>query len=159
MTKIIMKKHLLIVLVLTVVLSAIIPFGPGSVRAQTISTVITQLKAELARLQAILLSLTQGAVIKSVSNVAAYSITLTAPAGGSYPVDQDIAVSWNAPGAPAASEVRLKLRDASNGLLKATVVGLGVATSPYNFSPASHSIPPGAYYFTAELWGSGGTLF
>ncbi len=55
-----MKKHLVIVLALAIVLSVIIPFGSNSVSAQTNTTLINQLKAQVARLQNALLTLTSG---------------------------------------------------------------------------------------------------
>ncbi|MFH1170430.1 MAG: CARDB domain-containing protein [Candidatus Vogelbacteria bacterium] len=81
----------------------------------------------------------------------AYTITLTAPTAGDYLRSQNISVVWTAVG-PVTSLVDLELRKASDNSLVVSVNSLGMASSPYNFNPASHGVPAGAYYFKAKLW-------
>jgi len=75
-----MKKQIIIVLVLAVILSTIIPFGSSSVNAQTSTSLILQLQAQVIKLQTVLRSLIQGSQSNPVSNV-----------GAVFPLSQTIA--------------------------------------------------------------------
>ena len=66
----IMKKHVIIALVLAIILSAIIPFGSNSVSAQTNTALITQLKAQVAKLQTVLRSLTTPSIFSLNNQIA-----------------------------------------------------------------------------------------
>ncbi|MBI2097461.1 MAG: hypothetical protein HYT46_00795, partial [Candidatus Vogelbacteria bacterium] len=76
-----MKKHLLLVLALAVVFLVSPLGGPFVTRAQTNTALVTQLKAQLAKLQATLLTLTQsGVTVSSLNNQIATKIGRVSPA-------------------------------------------------------------------------------